>query len=346
MPQFTAAELAERVGGALEGDGSIEIHGLESVANAGEREITFVGDEHHARAWAESHAGCVILSEGLTLADRQGSFAVIRVTSADHAMISLLELFEETTPEFPTGIDPTAIVHPDAHIGNDVTIGPHCTIGRGCVLGDRVRLFGGVQLNHDVHIGAESTLYSSVSIGHSCILGERTIIHANAVIGTDGFGFRPSEDGSKLIKVPHIGNVIIGDDVEIGSCTCVDRGKFGATRVGNGTKIDNLCQISHNCIIGEQCVICGQVGIAGSTQVGHGTQIGGGAGVADHLVIGNRVSIGARSGVMNNIPDGEIWYGAPAGERSRILREHAAIRRLPEWSKRLRRMIEANSVED
>ena len=141
------------------------------------------------------------------------------------------------------------------------------------------------------------------------------------------------------MKIPHLGNVEIADDVEIGAATCIDRGKFGATRIGAGTKIDNLCQIGHNCVIGSMCVICGKVGIAGSTEVGDGTQIGGGCGISDHLKIGKGVSIGAGSGVMNDIPDGEIWYGVPAGERSRVLREYAAVRKLPEWSKKIKALL-------
>jgi UDP-3-O-[3-hydroxymyristoyl] glucosamine N-acyltransferase len=348
MTQFTAADLAERVGGELEGDGSIEIRGLETVDKAGEHDLTFVGDKRHARAWGASKAGSVVLSNGLELAERDGTFALIRVSSADHAMITLLELFKDAPKSGETGIDPNAVVAPGVQLGKNVRIGPFCNVASGCCLGDGVLLDGHVHLGRDVTIGPDCILHPGVVIQERCTIGARTILHSNAVIGSDGFGFRPSEDGTRLLGIPHIGTVRIGDDVEIGSCTCVDRGKFGATAIGDCTKIDNLCQVGHNCMIGRMCVICARVGIGGSTEIGDGTQIGGRVGIADHLVIGSNVSIGASSGVMNDIPDGEIWYGTPAGERSRILREQVAIRKLPEWSKRLRRLFaqdEAKSID-
>ena len=348
MPQFTATELAERVGGTLEGDGSIEIRGLESVDKASKHDLTFVGDKRHARAWETSKAGGVVLSNGLELAERGDPFALIRVPSADHAMITILELFKDSSKPRETGIDPTASIAPDVELGENVLIGPFCHVASGCCLGADVQLQGNVHLESGVTIGAQSILHPGVVIRERCTIGARTILHANVVIGSEGFGFRPSEDGSHLVGFPHIGTVIIGDEVEIGSCTCVDRGKFGATEIGNGTKIDNLCQVGHNCVVGRMCIVCGHVGIGGSTVIGDGTKIGGGAGIVDHIFIGRNVSIGARSGVMNDIPDGEIWYGTPAGERSRVLREHAAIRRLPEWSKRLRRLFaqdEAKSTD-
>ena len=339
MTSFTTAKLAEHLGIQAEGDATLEIDGLNSLQEAGPSELSFVGDDRHARLWSDSRAGCVVVSTELELPPRSEPSTILRVENADLAMISLLELFSPPAPAPTEHLAESAEIDPGAKVGKNVWIGPHCRVRSGCVIGDGTRLEGGVDLHEDVHIGSGCTLHAGARIHARCRIGDHSIIHSNVVIGTDGFGYRPSEDGTSLVKTPHLGNVEIGEHVEIGASTCIDRGKFGATRIGNGTKIDNLCQIGHNCEIGRMCVICGQVGIAGTTKIGDGTQIGGGSGLKDHLVIGSGVSIGARSGVMNDIPDGEIWYGAPAGERSRILREHAAIRRLPEWSKGIRKFL-------
>lgn len=339
MPRFDTSELADRIGGTLEGEGSLSIDGVAAIEKSRSGQVTFVTDERHSKLWADSMASCVIVSRELKLPPRSGSVAVIRVENAEESMVRILELFEPA-PRLPEiGIHPSAVIQENVTLGEDVRIGPFCHVENGCAIGDHAVLFSNVHLHSGVSIGAESTLYAGVVIRNDCSIGSRTTLHANAVIGTDGFGFQPASDGSGLVKIPHIGTVEIGDEVEIGSCTCIDRGKFAATKVGDGTKIDNLCQIGHNCEIGRNCVLCGHVGIAGSTHIGDGTQIGGGAGISDHLKIGRGVSIGGFSGVMSDIPDGETWVGAPAGNRSRILREHAAIRKLPEWSKLLRRFI-------
>ena len=339
MPRFNTAEIADRIDGTLEGDGSLSIVGVAAIERSVEGQITFATDERHSKHWPDSKASCIVVNRDLELPPRSGSTAVIRVDDAEASMTRILGLFEPP-PKLPEiGVHASAVIEDDVQLGADVRIGPFCHVESGCRIGKGAVLFSNIHLHSDVTIGSGSTLHSGVVIRHECSIGSDTTLHANAVIGTDGFGFQAASDGSGLVKIPHIGNVEIGNGVEIGSGTCVDRGKFAATKVGDGTKIDNLCQIGHNCEIGRSCILCGHVGIAGSTQIGDGTQIGGGAGIADHLKIGRGVSIGAFSGVINDIPDGEIWMGIPAGNRSRILREHAAIRRLPEWSKMLRRFI-------
>ena len=339
MPSFTIAQLAEHLGTEAQGDPERRITGLNTIDAAGPEELTFAGDERHARRWPSSNAGGLVVSAALPRPERPGADDLIVVEDADLAMISLLELFAPEVTAPTAHIDPTACVADDAEIGRNVWIGAHCRVGRNCVIGDGTRLQGGVDVQAGVRIGSDCVLESGSSIYPGCIIGNEVSIHANAVIGADGFGYRPAADGTRLVKVPHIGNVRIEDRVEIGAATCIDRGKFGSTVIGTGTKIDNLCQIGHNVEIGRMCIICGQVGIAGTTMIGDGTRIGGGSGLSDHLVIGSGVSIGARSGVMNDIPDGEVWYGVPAGERSRILREHAAIRRLPELARKLRKLL-------
>ncbi|MCH2144637.1 MAG: UDP-3-O-(3-hydroxymyristoyl)glucosamine N-acyltransferase [Phycisphaerales bacterium] len=342
MARFNTAEVAERVGGTLEGDGSIPVEGVSGIGDARADQLTFANDANNARLWQDSKARSLVTGLTTELPERTDDVAIIRVKDPELAMISMLEAFAPEPSLPPVGIHPTAIVDPSAKIGTEARIGPSCQVHEDCVLGDDVTLTAGTRLHRGVTIGSRSTLHDGVIIRERCTIGSDVVIHANVVIGTDGFGFRPSEDGNGLVRFPHIGSVVIEDDVEIGACTCIDRGKFGATRIGTGTKIDNLCQIGHNCDIGRCCVLCGQVGVAGSTKIGDGTMIGGAAGIADHLVIGRSVSIGARSGVINDIPDGETWVGTPAGKRSRIMREIAAVRRLPDWSKQLRRFFSQN----
>lgn len=344
MSSHTAAELAERTGGTLVGDGSREVDSLETVDKAGPTSLTFVGDTKWARSWATSRAGTVIVNENVELPPRSDDFTEIRVANADHAMIVVLDLFHVSPTSLPKGIHPTAVVAESASISPEASIGPRCHVGSGCRIASGVVLQNSVTLKDDVEIAEDTFVDSNAVLHQGTRVGRECILHSNLVVGTDGFGYRPSPEGDRLMKIPHLGNVEIEDDVEIGAGTCIDRGKFGATRIGQGTKIDNLCQIGHNCVIGRMCIICGMVGIAGSTEIGDGTRIGGGSGICDHLKIGKGVSIGAGSGVMNDIPDGETWYGVPAGERSRVLREYAAIRKLPEWAKKFKRLLSGHET--
>ena len=339
MASHTAGELAEHTGGTLAGDPARVVDSLDTVEKAGPTSLTFVGNEKWARSWPHSTAGTVVVNEGIVLPPRELEFTEIRVTNADHAMIAILDLFQSDAPAPAPGIHETAVIDDGATISPEASIGPHCHIQAGCSVAAGVVLRNSVTLKMNVVVGRGTLIDSCAVLHEGTRVGEHCVLHSNSVIGGDGFGYRPSPEGDRLLRIPHLGNVEIADDVEIGAGTCIDRGKFGATRIGAGTKIDNLCQIGHNCVIGSMCVICGKVGIAGSTEVGDGTRIGGGCGISDHLKIGKGVSIGAGSGVMNDIPDGEIWYGVPAGERSRVLREYAAVRKLPEWSKKIKALL-------
>jgi UDP-3-O-[3-hydroxymyristoyl] glucosamine N-acyltransferase len=206
-------------------------------------------------------------------------------------------------------------------------------------LRDRAREDGHAVLYDDVHVGAGSIIHAGASIRERCVIGARCIVGPNAAIGGDGFGYRASPDGRSVLRVPHLGNVVLEDDVEIGSCTCIDRGKFGATRIGAGSKIDNLCQIAHNVQIGRMCMISGHTGIAGSAVLGDGVQMGGGGGLAPHIHIGAGVRIAARAAVMSSIPAGETWGGYPAQEIRHALREEAALRRLAASAKPLLKLL-------
>ncbi len=338
-PDLTSAQIAALVGGDLEGPGDLAVRGLEAVDRAGESDLTFIASAEWAAAWPESRAGAALVSRHVELPGINGSDrhrAVIRVDDADQAMIAILDRFAPAPESPPVGVHPSAVVDPSAVIDPSAAIGPQCCVAAGCRVAANAILVAGVRLYRDSVVGEASVLHASVTVRERCEIGRRVILHCGVAVGTDGFGYRPAPDGRGMLKIPHLGNVVIEDDVEIGANTCIDRGKFGATVIGAGSKIDNLCQIAHNCRIGRGCAISGLVGLAGSVTIGDGTRIGGGAGIADHLTIGRGVSIAAKSGVMNDIPDGEVWAGYPAQERTQAMREAIAVRKLPDLVKKLR----------
>lgn len=341
----TAAEIAVLVDGSIEGAGDAAVRGIETVEHAVEGDLTFIGDARHARHWADSKASVALVTRELDLGDWDPtSRSVIRVEDADQAMIQMLELIESAAAELAdhpaAGVHPDARVDPTATIADDATVGPFVVIGPRCRVGSDACIESGARIYADAVIEDGVHLHANVTIRERCVVGARSILHAGVVIGSDGFGYRPAPDGRGLRKIPHVGHVEIGEEVEIGANSCVDRGKFGPTIIGAGTKIDNLCQIGHNVRIGRCVVISGLTGIAGSTTIGDGTLIGGGTGLSDHIRIGAGCQIAGRSAVMNDIPDGETWAGMPAKEARIAMKEQAVIRRLPDWSKRLKELLD------
>ena len=339
------AALAALVGATIEApagfDTSLVIESLETVERAGPRSLTFVGSGKYAKLLETSPAAAAVVSADVELAEPARNRAILRVKSADLAMIAILDRFALPEQLPAAGIDPSACIHPSATIGAGARIGAFVSVGANAHVGARTSLFEGVRVYESARVGDDCVLHANVVIRERCTVGNRVILASGVAIGTDGFGYRPSADGRGISKIPHIGTVVIEDDVEIGANSCVDRGKFGATRIGMGTKIDNVCQIGHNVDIGRCVVISGLSGIAGSTRIGDGSRIGGGCGIADHLNIGRGVSLAARSGVMSDIPDGATWGGFPAQDIRMALREVALIRKLPEWHRQLKHLLEA-----
>jgi len=337
--------LAELVGAAIEApagfDPALVIENLESVERAGPRSLTFVGSARYAKLLESSPAAAAVVSADVELPEAARKRAILRVRSADHAMIAILDRFAEPEQLPAVGIDATARVHATATIGEGARIGAFVSVAAHAHVGARTALFDGVRVYESARVGSDCVLHANVVIRERCTVGNRVILASGVAIGTDGFGYRPSADGRGISKIPHIGTVVIEDDVEIGANSCVDRGKFGATRIGAGSKIDNVCQIGHNVDIGRCVVMSGLSGVAGSTRIGDGTRIGGGCGIADHLTIGRGVSLAARSGVMSDIPDGATWGGFPAQDIRMALREVALIRKLPEWHRQLKHLLEA-----
>jgi UDP-3-O-[3-hydroxymyristoyl] glucosamine N-acyltransferase len=336
-PVVTVGALAARIGGTLRGPAGTEIHGLGTLAEAAPGELTFIGAAAYAKQWPTSRAAATIVAADVAAAlDANDPRPVIVVRNADLAMAAALELFRTPEPVPDEGVHPTAFVHRDAQLGARVRIGPHASVDRGARIADDVVLHAGVRVYPDVAIGAGSVLHANVVVRHGCTLGRRVILHQGVAIGADGFGYRPDASGRGLTKVPHIGDVVLEDDVEIGANSCVDRGKFGATVIGAGTKIDNLCQIGHNCRVGRGVVIAGCTGLSGSVTIGDGAQIGGAVGLSDHVTIGAGARVGGGSIVYQDVPAGATWLGLPAGDMGAVKRQWVALKRLPELLAQLR----------
>lgn len=326
---MTAKAVAELVGGQLEGNGEVVIADLSGLDEAGAQSLTFIRSGKFAKKWGTSKAVAALVTLGLEVPDHDATKrALIRVADADLAMIKLLEAFAPPIHTPGAGIHPSALVDPSAQIAPTARIGPKCIIGPNTRIGDYTVLHANITIGASVTIGPGCTLFPGIVIYDRCEVGAKVIIHANTTIGADGFGYRPDPQGRGLIKIPHIGTVKIGNAVEIGSNSSVDRGKFGATVIGDGTKIDNLCQIGHNAQIGRACIICGVAGIGGSAEIGDGVILAGHVGVADGRTIGARAVILAKSGVTTDVPAGETWFGTPAGPHKDQMRAFAALRKL------------------
>ena len=338
MP-FTAAEIARQLQGEILGDGTIVLKGFAPADRAQPGDLTFAENENYF-ARAEQSAASAIIAPGTFTSAKK---TVIRVGDARVAFARVLPLFFPE-PTFAPGIHPSAVVASSAKIDPSAHIGPQCVVGENACIGARSVLQAlnfvgtGCQLGEDVNLFPNVTLYAHTEIGN------RVSIHSGTVIGSDGFGY--VLDGAAHRKVPQIGNVIIRDDVEIGSNVSVDRGALGPTIIGTGTKIDNLVQVGHNVNIGEHCLLVAQVGIAGSTKLGNYVILGGQAGVAGHLKLGNKVSVTAQSGVMHAIPDGEKWFGTPAQPDRQMKRQLIAMQHLPELLKRVAELERKLGIKD
>ena len=328
---FTAAHIAQHLGGEVVGDSALLLTGFAPADTAKPGDLTFAENKDYLERAENSEASAVLVPAGLSSTAK----VLIRVTNARVACARVLPLFFPE-PAFAPGVHPlahiaaTALVDPTAHVG------PFCVIGERVTLGPRVVLEGGNHVGADSHLGEQTHLFPNVVLYARTQVGQRVRIHAGCVIGSDGFGY--VFDQGRHLKVPQIGSVIIQDDVEIGANSAVDRAALGSTVIGRGTKIDNLVQVGHNVTLGEHCILCGQVGIAGSTRVGSYVTMAGQAGVAGHLKIGNQVTIGAQAGVMHSIPDGEKWLGAPAQPDRQMKRIFIGLQRLPELLQRVHQL--------
>lgn len=318
---LSADALATLLSAEVLGDRGASAQGIESVDRARPDQLCFVRDQKNWERWVSrgSAAASIVLApvqlkpQVASVALAPG-IAVLLVQDADLALATVLGAMEasQQLPRPSPGVHPSAIIHPQALIDPTATIGPFCTIGPNAQIGAHTLIKERCSIGAFCTIGSHCTLYAGVSLYARTQLGDRVIVHANAVLGADGFGYRFDPAKRGLAKIPHIGNVVLGDDVEIGAGSCIDRAKFGSTTIGSGSKIDNLVQIGHGCQIGRSVIICGQVGLAGSVTVGDGAMLGGQAGVADQRHIGPGAMVAAQAGVESDIAPKSRVIGSPA----------------------------------
>lgn len=320
-------DIAQRLGGELIGPPDVRVVGVNQLDRAEAGQLTFVRDENHAAEWADSRASAALIGPTVRL-DADKGRALIRVKDTDLALAEIVGIFAPKPTEMEAGAHETAVIESTANIDPSARIGPHCVIGREVSIGAETVIHANVTIFEKSTIGQDCVIYPSTVIRERSRIGDRCILHANVTIGSDGFGYKPAPDGKSLTKIPQIGSVRIGDDVEIGSSTCIDRGSLDATVIGSGCKIDNLCQIAHNCELGRCVIMAGMCGLAGSVKIGHGAILGGSVKVKDHISIGAGATIAGSSGVMNDIPAGETWAGYRAAESRIALREYVAMRKL------------------
>ncbi len=329
---ITLEELARQAGGRVIGDGAVSIGRVTSVSEADADALTFATDERYLAEALASGAGAVLADEALLRGRAGFPKPVLAVQSARLALAAILKNFERPVPRGAFR-HPSAVIEPSAEIGSDVYIGPFAYVGERAVIGARTTLQTGAIVGADVRLGEECLLNARASVLEGSRLGNRVVIHCGAVIGSEGFGWAFVE--GRLQKIPQVGNVLLGDDVEIGANTCVDRAQTGSTKIGNGSKIDNLVQIGHNCEIGEHTALAAQCGLAGTTKIGSYTQVGGQAGFKGHITIGSRVKIAGGSAVWGDVPDDGFISGRPARPHKDELRREVMVRKLPKLFSRV-----------
>jgi len=322
----TLGAIAERIGGRVIGDAGVRVGRIAAIDDVDATALTFATDERFLRAALESRAAAVLADEKLVDAGMAYAKPIVAVASPRLALAALLTQLEAPRPRGPF-VHPSAVVDPRASIGADVYIGPLAAIAADASIGARTVIGAGVVVGARASMGADCLLHPRAYVADGCRLGDRVVLQAQAIVGSDGFGWA-FLDGA-LQKIPQIGIVEIGDDVEIGANTCIDRAQTGVTSIGSGTKIDNLCQIGHNCRIGRHSAIAAQVGLAGTTIVVDYVQIGGQAGLGGHLSIGSRARIAGGAEVWGDVPEGATVSGSPARDHRANLRVQASVRRLP-----------------
>jgi UDP-3-O-[3-hydroxymyristoyl] glucosamine N-acyltransferase len=322
----------------LVGRPDLPITGGGTLESANPGDLTFIRDSKYAAMWASSRASAAIVTRGINVPGHDpAQRALLFVPDADLALITILGKLQPPDQPAPAGIHPTAIVDPTATIAPTAHVGPLCIIGAGCTIADHAVLRARVTLGAGVRVGERCTLHPGVVCYDRVQLGRHVIIHANSVIGADGFGYRPDPSGKGLVKIPHAGSVQIHDHVEIGASTTVDRGKMGDTIIGAGTKLDNQVQIAHNVRVGRGCAIAAQTGVAGSVIIGDGVLMGGHCGIADNIRIGHGARLGGFAAVMDGIPDGSTFMGYPAVPSRDFFRQISAVQRLAGTRRRDRR---------
>ncbi len=308
--EFTVLEIANFLQGTVEGDAQAKVSKLSKIEEGEPGSVSFLANPKYTPYIYTSKATAVICNKTF-VPEQEITTTLIRVDDAYSSFAKLLDLYTKQQQTKKPKISRKANIHRKAKIGKQVSIGDFVSIAEDVTIGNNTIIHPNVTIYKGVTIGENCLIYAGVRILDNCIIGKNCILQPGAIIGSDGFGFAPIENG-KYYKIPQTGNVILEDDVEIGANATIDRATMGSTIIRQGTKIDNLIQIGHNCEIGSNTVIAGQTGISGSTKVGSNCMIGGQTGVAGHLKIGNNVKIAAKSGIMMDVPDNDFQMGAPS----------------------------------
>lgn len=333
--QLTAAQIAVLVNGKVDGNADIAVASFGKIEEAQQGQLAFLANPKYKDFLYTTKASIIIVNNTQEI-KQPITATLIKVPDAYSAFATLLDKYQQIQQQL-TGIQQPVYIDATAKIGDNVFIGAFAYIGKNVVVGDGTKIYPSTFIGDNVTIAQHTILHPGVKIYHDCIIGSKVTIHAGSVIGADGFGFAPQADGS-FKKVPQIGNVLIEDNVEIGSNSCIDRATIGSTIIKSGAKLDNLLQIAHNVEVGNNTVIAAQTGVSGSTKIGNNVMIGGQAGLAGHLIIGDGAKINAQTGVGKAVKPGTSVTGTPFDEFRKYMRNQAFVRSLPQMEKRLKEL--------
>jgi len=328
--KFTALEIAKIINGKIDGDSSIEVSSINKIEESTKNSISFLANKKYISWLDKTKASILIVGEEFS-STKNISSTLIRVKDPYMAFVRLLHKFDNSSIK-KTGISDSSVISLSSKIGKDVSIGHFSCIGENVVIEENVIIHNNVNIDDNVTIGKNSIIYSGAAIYKDSIIGNNCVLHSNVVIGSDGFGYAPDSSG-EFQKIPHLGNVIIKDNVEIGASTTIDRATLGSTIINSGVKLDNLIQIAHNVVIGENTVMAAQCGIAGSTKIGKNCQIGGHVGMVGHITIGDNVKINGKACVFKSVKDGSIIKGSPAFEEKAFNKSYVHFKNLDKYVK-------------
>ncbi len=333
--EFTAQEIAEALGGSVEGNAEIKVSGVSEI-NAGKPQtLSFLANPKYEKYIYTTKASVVLVNDSFTPTDTVET-TLIRVPDAYAAMASLLQMYEQSKPK-KVGIEEPSFISKSATVGKNVYIGAFAYIAENVTIGDNVQIYPNAYIGDKTIIADNTKIYAGVKVYSHSKIGANCIVHSGAVIGADGFGFAPKKDGT-YEKIPQLGNVVLEDNVEIGANTCIDRAMMGSTTIKSGVKLDNLVQIAHNCTVDENTVIASQTGVAGSTKIGKNCMFGGQVGVAGHISVGNNVLVQAQAGIGASTKDGEQLMGSPAIPLKQYYKSYAHFKKLGELNREIASM--------
>lgn len=335
--QFSAEQIAALIQGKIEGDPQTTVSGFGKIEEAGKTDLAFLANSKYEDYLYSTSAGIIIIGEQMELKENV-SATLIRVKDAYSSFAVLMQYYQQMKAKQLVGIEEPVFIHPSAKIGKDVYIAAFSYVGEHVVIGNDVKIYAQVFIGANTKVGDRTVLHPGVKLYHDCLIGNDVTIHAGTVLGSDGFGFAPQQNGT-YNKVPQLGNVVIEDHVEIGANTCIDRATLGSTIIKKGTKLDNLLQIAHNVEVGEHSVIAAQTGISGSTKIGKHVMIGGQAGIVGHISIADGTKINGLTGISKSITEKNTSLsGRPAMELGDSLRAMAIYKRLPELDKKIKEL--------